>query len=1012
MIKVEPFAPRRDIQGEELVSRALDEARGLGRSPAGGSSAEAGEPTVAIPGYEIEREIGRGAQGVVYRATEAKTGRRVAIKVMRSVALGDARRFEHEIRVLARLKHPDIAAVRERGETDGTPYFVMDYAPGTRLDDYAANIKRSSRKLAATFAALCRAVDAAHSRGVIHRDLKPGNVLVDGSGTPRVLDFGLAKSTGEEAPSGAPSTAAGMFIGSLPWTSPEQAAGDVDSVDVRSDVYSLGVMLYVALTGEFPCRAAGDPKAVAAAIASQPPTPPRKLRRDLGGDLETIVLKALAKERERRYQTAGDLGRDLERWLAGEAIEAKRDSFGYVAWKALVNRRRPAVIGAALLLAGLAAGAAFGGMYFRASARAELAEEQKKSAEEEKLAARTENESLRKELEGLKARLRAPQHWRATFTSGDALAKFEPKQALALIEETWPTLATTAAKQQFLKAVSISKTPWTLRAYHLGMSDSSPHVRTWAIHYLKEIALFDPAIDPERYRTWYEANKEKTLEDAAADSQAAFFAEFRKSLDGRDLKGLEVAAAALQSKSLREIHGVSPRAVREAKEKRFAEMLLAAIKTPGLAEQSIRGLAQTLEGMEISEPTLRDEIRLLARDPRSGLQSVAPALIGKSKEPWAFDQLAEMLKESVKGDGNDGPGMIALARALADRDDDRAIPVMIAAIEADRSGRAVYDIGYFGLSPLTGVEFDQSHDGAWWRRWHEKQKAARRPTAAPPPPPKDEATNQAFIEAGNAQCAAETQDEPEKKPAKQTGPKAPPLPNVEDVKEVPAIPVFVGGDPKKHYALIGDLKKPEGKRPLLLVLPGGDGSIEFFPFMKRIYKNALPGDGEFLMAQIVAPVWDPAQPKRIVWPTAKSPWKGMKFNTEKLVTDVIEDVERQATLDPTRIYTLSWSSGGPAAYAISQAEGTRVTGSFVAMSVFRPEAMAPERINGKSFYLLQSPDDKVTALRFAEAAKAHLAKHGARVELTTYAGGHGWREDPFGHIRRGVEWLDKQNEGK
>ena len=308
------------------------------------------EPALAIEGYEILQELYRGGQGVVYKAFQESMKRKVAIKVLLDGAYASAsarRRFEREIELVASLKHPNIIAVHDSGVTsDNRPYYLMDYIQGQPLDKYIRRTQLTLEDTLRLFGRVCDALSYAHQRGVIHRDLKPSNILVDAEGSPRVLDFGLAKNLA--GPADRVLSVTGQVVGTLPYMSPEQAQGSTGEIDTRTDVYALGVILYELLTGNYPYAVVGRMADILRNIVEAPPAAPssqwspesgvsrRKSKWFQSGkcpiddEIQTIVMRCLAKEQERRYQTAGGLLRDVERYLAGEPIEAKRDSAWYV----------------------------------------------------------------------------------------------------------------------------------------------------------------------------------------------------------------------------------------------------------------------------------------------------------------------------------------------------------------------------------------------------------------------------------------------------------------------------------------------------------------------------------------------------------------------------------------------------------------------------------------------------------------------------------------------------------
>ena len=303
-----------------------------------------GEPALRRLGrYRILRILGEGGMGVVYLAQQEHPQRLVALKVIRGGALSPRalRRFELESQVLARLQHPGIAQVYEAGtaseSTGGSqlPFFAMEYIQGVPLTDFAnANHLDTNQRLD-LMARICDAIQHAHQKGVVHRDLKPGNILVDAEGQPKVLDFGVARTldadgTGQHQAS--MHTDAGQLLGTVPYMSPEQvnSGGDTRDVDTRSDVYTLGVILYELLVGQLPHKVATATIAEAVrAIAHDDATRLSAHDKALRGDVETIVQKALEKDRNRRYQSASELAEDLRRYLRNEPIAARPPSRSY-----------------------------------------------------------------------------------------------------------------------------------------------------------------------------------------------------------------------------------------------------------------------------------------------------------------------------------------------------------------------------------------------------------------------------------------------------------------------------------------------------------------------------------------------------------------------------------------------------------------------------------------------------------------------------------------------------------
>jgi tetratricopeptide (TPR) repeat protein len=305
-------------------------------------SSEEGLPG-EIGGFRILGKLGEGGMGIVFEAEQKNPSRRVALKVVRGghfVDEGHLRMFRREAETLARLVHPNIAAIYEVGRTDdGQQFFTMELVSGQTLSAYVHDrlggghpTREQLRERLRLFETICGAVNYAHQRGVIHRDLKPSNIVVTESGDVKILDFGLARITDADVAAATVLTEVGTVWGTLPYMSPEQARGDTRDIDLRADVYSLGVVLYELLSGSYPYDTQNV--SMVQGLLAITEAAPRPLKTAQGGesldaDLQTIAAKALEKEPDRRYQSASALAEDVERYLASQPILAHPPSAMY-----------------------------------------------------------------------------------------------------------------------------------------------------------------------------------------------------------------------------------------------------------------------------------------------------------------------------------------------------------------------------------------------------------------------------------------------------------------------------------------------------------------------------------------------------------------------------------------------------------------------------------------------------------------------------------------------------------
>lgn len=313
-----------------------------------------------VGAYELFECIGKGGMGTVYRAARAEAGfeQQVAVKILHPGIAGGrlANRFYTERRILSTLEHPHIARLIDGGEHEGLPYLVMEFADGVPVHHYCRDRKLDTRQKLELFRKICQAVQHAHQRLIVHSDLKPSNILVLEDGTPKLLDFGIAKLLDPAAADDGPLTDTGWRPMTPEFASPEQIRGE--SITVASDVYSLGAILFLLLTGDRPYQLKNHSAAELEQIVGTTPVPvpstmvkeDTRLKKLLQGDLDNILLMALRKEPERRYQSVEQFSEDIRRHLAGQTVIARPDTVTYRVQKFVRRNRIAVALAAALLL--------------------------------------------------------------------------------------------------------------------------------------------------------------------------------------------------------------------------------------------------------------------------------------------------------------------------------------------------------------------------------------------------------------------------------------------------------------------------------------------------------------------------------------------------------------------------------------------------------------------------------------------------------------------------------------
>jgi WD40 repeat protein len=471
----DPTRPGPTPAGDDVPTtpRAPDESPADRAAKPAGAGHE-GRAADFIPGYRIvgDAPIGRGGMGVVWKAIQESTKRPVALKVLNAALFGSdnaLQRFRREVELTAKLDHPHIARVYDSGLHEGIGYYAMELIDGQNLEQFVTSRGLSQPRILELVEAICRAVQYAHQKGIIHRDLKPSNILVGNDGAPHVLDFGLAKALEEDDPLTMESDAAGTPA----YMSPEQAGGEFRSLGTPSDVYTLGVILFRLLTGQYPHDVTGSALGIMKRIAEQPARRFREVSRKSDPELDVVLAKALRREPQDRYASAAHFADDLRRYLNREPLIAQPPTVPYLL-KRLVSRYRVPMATAAGVCLLLLAMATWAYVRVRNEKNVSVAAQKLERQERQEADAQRRQALSQKELANLNARRATEEKNAATLSAADALfSAGRPLEALGLYEGAWDSLG------------------------RLGASQLPAELGAWDIHRANAIPVFSsPAVFP------------------------------------------------------------------------------------------------------------------------------------------------------------------------------------------------------------------------------------------------------------------------------------------------------------------------------------------------------------------------------------------------------------------------------------------------------------------------------------------------------------------------------------
>ncbi len=557
------------------------------------------------------------------------------------------------------------------------------------------------------------------------------------------------------------------------------------------------------------------------------------------------------------------------------------------------------------------------------------------------------------------------------------LAANQQLATLTFVRSAWPGL-TPAARQALLNALVLPAPrnpapahPNVYEIIELATADRDPAVQQAGVRAAEIWAFRDFATNPAALTDWLNQRRGSVPMPSVRNDATLYAVQLTISPPADPLASMEVLR---RSSAL-------PRAFAEVRqgliEGGILELWAAWFTDPATDEALMRSSLELTAVVDPPQPFFdRYVYPLVERTRPTKIRQSAILAIAQPGRTWATPLIVRLLNSSLNDPTEFHNMLWTLAAACARIRDHSTIPTLIAIINADNTHHSIYGVGHFGLAPLTGVKYDESHDGAWWTNWWN--------------------TNRASLPANARDLELPTLTTSFPRRALLAG------------SDIPSQDLRIGDDANRRYILFGpdaQSTQPASGWGLVVVLPGGDGSDEFRTFVSNIAAKGVP-DG-LIVAQAIAPRWRDGD-DRIVWPTTRLPDDAMAFPTETFINDIIADVSSRLTIDPSRIYALGWSSGGPPVYTAAFSPDSPLRGAVVAMSVFKPELLPPiDGAKGRAFRILHSETDAIP-IRMARQAVADLRDAGIASEITLYEGGHGWHGDSYGLIRRSLEWVEQQ----